>query len=215
MPAIMTLRLSRPKATVRTGIDFYWRVIREKGKGGQHFTLADIWDETQDRHNDALHDFLKRLQKAGYVERLDAPHKPGAACRYRLLKRPLMTPILRRDGTMAARNQKNRQLWNVMRGPLARRGFTAHELALWASREDCRVQPATVKSYLIRLKQAGYLAVLDPGKAGRPGNPTRYRLRAAMNTGPEPPKILRTKIVFDANLMQIVGDEIECFEDAS
>ena len=220
MSAVLALRLSRralarANATVRTGIDFYWKVIRAKGKAGRHFTLADIHGETQDRRYDALQDFLRRLQKAGYVEQVSARVAVGQPVCYRLLKSPLMTPAIRRDGTVVARGQKNRQLWNVMRGPLARRGFTARELALWASTEECRVQPATVTTYLTRLNQAGYLAVLDPGRPGRPGNPARYRLKASMNTGPEPPKILRTKLVFDANLMQIIGDEIECREDAS
>ena len=216
MSAVLALRLprsalARADAPVRTGIDFYWKVIRTKGKAG-HFTLADIHGETQDRRYDALQDFLRRLQKAGYVEQVSARVAVGQPVCYRLLKRPLMTPAIRRDGTVVARGQKNRQLWNVMRGPLARGGFTARELALWASTEECRVQPATVTSYLTRLNQAGYLAVLDPG---RPGNLARYRLKASMNTGPEPPKILRTRLVFDANLMQIIGDEIECLEDAS
>ena len=93
-----------------------------------------------------------------------------------------------------------------MRGPLARDGFTFHDLALWGSTDESPVARNTAQAYVQRLADAGYLVQVH---AGGPQKPTVWRLKPAMNTGPRPPLVLRAQIVFDQNRMTAAPFEAE------
>lgn len=62
---------------------------------------------------------------------------------------------------------------------------------------------------MTHLSRAGYLQVL---RQASPKVQQIWRLKSSMNTGPNPPKILRTKVVYDANRKEIMGRPVaeEC-----
>lgn len=205
----LELRVTSGKPVYR-GHDHYWSVIRDLGKGGRMFTFEDIDLRCNDLDGKSISDFVCRLCKAGYLGvtetlhgQTDKPRTTNTAVRrqnvYRLVKAPAATPILNRDGSPGKQGQGQVQLWNAMRSLSS---FDAKELAIAASTADVPVQRTTALAYIKRLETASYLQVLRTGKAASPGI---WRLKPSMNTGPKPPKILRTKLVYDANLKKIMG----------
>lgn len=207
MPIILALTLDKSKP-VRRGSAHYWSVIRELTAGtaglDRLISVADIVDRSSGADARAVRTFLHTLTGAGLLEL--TPATAGQPRRWRVLKRPTHLPPMSRSGQIAP--SRTRQMWNAMRALPA---FTAGEIAIAASIEGSIVQPATAKTYLILLAAAGYLKIERPGA---PGRPTVYRLRPVMNTGPLPPKILRTKVVYDQNRNEIVGaaeaEEVAC-----
>ncbi len=208
MPFILENELLGAKLT---GHDHFWRVIRELGAGGASFTISDVVGQTR-AHKDSVGDFVRRLcratppiaERAGYRE-VKAAHwgegKSTKAVAYRLLQSPRDTPSLRRDGTPGRYGQMRQQIWNILRGPQARAGITAGELAFLAE-TDRPVKQSTAAEYLIWLHAAGYLVVEEKAAHGRL---TRYRLRPSMNTGPLAPKLLKTRVVYDPNRLEVMG----------
>ena len=143
-------------------------------------------------------DYVRRLIRGGYVEVAGRQVGHNGACMYRLARRPHEAPRLRRDGK-PARPSGQRQIWNAIR---RMKQFMTVELAVTASTDECRVTPATAQTYVLRLAAAGYLAVKQPGK---PGKPAIWRLRPSMDTGPRPPAVLRSRLVYDHNRGAVMG----------
>ena len=186
-----------PGKPVLRGNDHYWRVILEVGAGGASWSVTDVLSRSRGADRSSINDFVRRLCRAGFV--VEAADRQR---HYRLIRSQLTTPSLRRDGTPGLQGRGQTAMWNVLRGPLGRSGISAPEVALYASTETVRVAPASAASYLKHLAQAGYLLCLREGK---PGKPASYRLKPAMQTGPLPPLVLRTQIVFDQNRGEAVG----------
>ncbi|WP_026379390.1 hypothetical protein [Afifella pfennigii] len=210
MPKVFRLTI-RAHSPVLTGIDHYWSVIRDLGRGGATFTATEVFNQSKQRRLEAVSDYLRRLAKAEYLEIVE-PHRPGGRRKtrptvYRLLRRPTETPHPRRDGTPARQGLGQAQMWTAIR---ALDAFTAAELAVAASTEEVSVARATALSYCKALKRAGYLTVVSP--AG-PGRAEVWRLRPSMKKGrPEAPKILRTKVVYDPNTGEIWPRPVEAEE---
>ncbi|GGB55312.1 hypothetical protein GCM10011316_29220 [Roseibium aquae] len=209
MPIQLELRVTTGKPVYR-GHDHYWSVIRDLGKGGRLFTFEEIDLRCNDRDGKCISDYVIRLLRAGFLEiaetrdhlvtRYASTNKSTRPENvYRLLKRPSATPILNRDGSPGKLGQGQIQLWTAIRSLSA---FDVNELAIAASTVDVPVRAKSAQAYIYRLELAGYLQVLRKGKAATPGI---WRLNPAMNTGPKPPKILRSKLVYDANLKQVMG----------
>ncbi|MBO9419178.1 hypothetical protein J7481_06700 [Labrenzia sp. R4_2] len=205
----LELRVTTGKPVYR-GHDHYWSVIRDLGKAGRLFTFEEIDLRCNDLDGKSISDFISRLCKAGHLVVTDTLHGHIEGSRatnkstrrqyvYRLVKSPAATPILNRDGSAGRQGQGQIQLWNAIRSLSS---FDARELCIAASTADVALQRTTTLAYIKRLETAGYLQVLRKGKAATPGI---WRLKPAMNTGPKPPKILRSKLVYDANLKQIMG----------
>lgn len=196
------LAFENPGRPVLRGIEHFWTVIRELDEAGP-WTIHDIDQRSNVSHRSTIGDFVRRLVAAGIAIQLEekrqtAPNTTPARL-YRLQGQPpLRAPRLRRDGTQAAQGRGQQQMWNVMRSPLARDGFTFHDLVLWGSTETIAVSTATAKKYVQHLAGAGYLNLL---RQGRPRLPALWRLQPAMNTGPRPPLILTARIVYDQNRM--------------
>lgn len=201
-----------PGDPIYRGHDHYWQVIRDLGKDNAEFTLAEISSRSHDRFNKCIRDFLHRLLKAEFVEVTRTftvkPSRglPTEYSVYRLLKRPTKTPIINRDGSEGTQGAKNANMWTAMR---CLSQFTKHELAISAATDDLPISVASAKTYIHHLKNAGYLLVLREGKAR---TPAIWRLKPSMNTGPEAPRILKTKIVYDVNRGQVMGAPVaeEC-----
>ncbi|GJD97751.1 hypothetical protein [Methylobacterium iners] len=187
-----------PGKPVLRGHDYFWRVIRELDEQGT-WTVADIRPLTGggiDRST--IRDFVKRLAVGGYADVVDVlDGRP----RYRLLQRPLAAPRLRRDGTAALQGRGQAAMWNVIRGPMGRDGFTFKDLALYASGAQIEITHETARTYVRRLADAGMLHCL---RQGGPARPAVWRLKPVF-TGPLPPMILRGHIVFDQNNNRAVG----------
>ncbi len=194
----MTRRIFFKKGEVaRAGNDLYWEVIREAGANGRLFSRADVVGRFDAVSSADIYRFLKRLEKGRYLEIVTT--NPLV---YRLRRRPKETPSLRADGSPIHHGRGQLHMWNAIR---SLGNFNALELMAAASTSECYVSHNTAKSYLQNLCRAGYLIVVDEGG---PNKPATYRLKPSMNTGPKPPQILKTKIVFDQNRQEIVGDVV-------
>lgn len=198
MPIILNLRIEG--APVLRGFDHYWSKVRELGRDGAEFTLADIVGWSNGSSRKTAGDFVRRLVDKGYAEAAGWRTENSRRHRtYRLLKRPTDTPTLGRGGTAGLQGCGVQQMWTAMR---ALDGFTIAELTMTASTDDHAVRYQTARDYVRRLINAGYLV----GRSQRdPNLPHVYRLKPSMNTGPKAPKILRTKFIYDPNRGAIMG----------
>ncbi|MBA5777443.1 hypothetical protein H2509_13375 [Stappia sp. F7233] len=197
----IVLKLSLAKGTSpKRGIDHFWSVIQAHELAGETFTRGDILRMSNARRRD-VDDFFGRLEKAGLVEKV-GERGPRPEAVYRATVRQTATPRVRRDGTVIESAGKQKCMWNAMRSGAHRQGFTAQDIALWGSTDETAISLASAQAYIKALSKAGYLIPLVKGKPGAPGI---WRLAPDMNTGPLPPMILRTKVVFDQNRHELVG----------
>ena len=156
-------------------------------------------------NGNTVSNYLTRLVKGEYLK----AHKPSTSKKkgFDELSYEVVNdcgneaPRLRRDGTHSTSGIGNEHMWRAMK-ILGK--FSAKDLSLAASNERVTVMHNTAKGYIRYLTLAGYLSVVKPNK---PGSPAVYRLIPSKNTGPLPPKIQRTKRVFDPNLKTIVWSE--------
>lgn len=201
-PQTETAKLS---VRILRGKDFYWKVIRALDARGP-WTINDVHNETNARHRADVIAFVRRLLRGEYaaligsrpVARTGTPEKL-----YRLLKKPVDAPSLRRDGTLLPIPAQQR-MWNAMRSLTQ---FSVAELAHVSGLDGVPVPLITAESYCHRLADAEYLVAIVPG---RPCHPALYRLRRARNTGPIAPRVLRAHIVFDVNRNTVMGgDNVE------
>lgn len=200
MPTILKLRSDGTKRILR-GHDHYWKVIRDLTEQDckQLFTARDVDGKCRDNYKRDVKLFISLLKEAGYISQVAIP-KQGDPVQYRILRRPIDTPVLSRSGeTKSGLVQQN--LWNTMCYPL-KNGFKVGDLRMMASTEDVPITLFTAKSYVKTLNKAGMFIVKGKGVA------TIYRLKPSAMTGPKAPKILRSKIVYDANTETIIGDVI-------
>lgn len=207
MPVALKLMLKKTEPLYR-GQDHYWRVMRALDAGdGREFTVSQIRSVTDDTGTAPIRAFVQRLVQSGVAE--VASSQASLLGRdervYRLLKRPEETPIVSRDGQIVRPTTGQQQMWNVMRGPTGRRGFTPQDLVTFGSTDDVAVTLATAKTYIQNLARAGYLLQVAEGG---PARFAVWRLKPSRNTGPRPPMILRAKLVFDQNRHAVMGETI-------
>ena len=106
-------------------------------------------------------------------------------------------------------------MWRTLR--LIAGDTNARELAAHAATAAAPVALSAAEHYLGALHAAGYLIRTQAGRGlGKPGKglPARYRLNPARNTGPRPPMICRTKVVYDPNEDKVVWAPFVTDEDA-
>ncbi|WP_417766749.1 hypothetical protein [Stappia sp.] len=204
MAAVLKLRTIKGRPVLR-GYEHVWSVILELTRDGAAFTRYDVDQASCDPDGGSTRDYLKRLRDAGIIEqlgeqRVDSGHRRK---RYRLVERRAEAPRLRRDGSEAP-SSVQQLLWNTMRN-LLRDGFTSRELAAFASTDDRLIRTPSANSYVKHLAAAGYLHCLE---LGRPNHLTKWRLKPSMNTGPKPPKILRTHAIYDPNTNNLHGEPV-------
>jgi hypothetical protein len=203
MSAILKLKTINGRPVLR-GYEHIWSVILDLTRGAETFTKHAVDQACCDPGDHGVSDYLRRLIKAGIVAPAgEVAAGSGGRYRrkvYRLVRRQDDAPRLRRDGSEVMRTGQE-LMWATMRH-LLRDGFTAKDLVTFASTDEISISEVTAKSYLKHLTAAGYLQCLQPG---RPRHLTRWRLKPAMNSGPKPPKILRTQIVYDPNTNALHG----------
>lgn len=202
MSLVLALKVQKGKRVLR-GNDHFWSVVMDRHRAGQDFSIRDI-DGASNARETTVRDFVHRLRDAGLIEVVTSA--PVASdIRYRPLVIQSAAPRVRRDGTVIESLPATRCMWNLIRGPVGRSGFTYRDLVSWSQTDETVISANTARGYIQKLLGAGYLIVIDPGKAGTPGTPATYRLDAAMNTGPQAPMILRTRLVFDPNRQEVFG----------
>jgi len=191
-------------ARVPRGHQGFWEIIRELHRGKKSWTFQEVV-ERSNVSDDTVRDFLRRLLKAGYIVENGRTAKTTF---YRLAKDQPNAPSLRRDGSPANEpGLGQEQMWRAMK-MLSR--FDARELALHATIATVPVTLVSAKTYIKRLKRAGYLSEVSPAKPGhKPGTGklATYRLLPHMNTGPLAPQIQTTDFVWDPNRRTVMGPE--------
>ena len=164
------------------------------------FTVHDIfWAAKVEK--DSVRDFLVCLENAGYVTchrpAQRGPKNPNIYTMVRGLEL-YEPPRVRRDGTPVTQGNARENMWRTMR---ILKEFSAKDLAINASTEECMVVEIDARDYLHHLAKAGYLAVTRQGKGGVT---MRYRFIQQRYSGPKAPKVQRVKAVYDPNLGRVV-----------
>lgn len=207
MSKLLSLTMKMQGKPVLRGIDHYWSVIMERHRAGEAFTARDV-DMAGNANKASARDYIRRLERAGLIERVD--ETSGGAGIFRPLVIQSTAPRVRRDGSVIESLPANQCMWNMMRGPNGRSGFTWRDLVAWSQTDETAIKPMTAKSYIKTLHAAGYLIAVKPGTARKPAI---WRLLPNMTTGPEAPKILRTKMVYDPNKNAVINpvnaDEVQ------
>lgn len=194
--------------TVPRGHDGFWHAIRDLDKTGP-WSVGDV-DGRSNVHKATVRDFVRRLVKAGIAKGAGtAPGSGTPTTLYRLVKSPVETPRLRRDGSVAPPTGQQ-QMWVAMR---SLQQFDISELAYAASTNETAVDLVAAGSYVTRLHAAGYLVVVSAG-SGKKGRAV-WRLKASMNTGPKAPQVMRTHFIFDPNRGAVVGSPVTAEEARS
>lgn len=207
MPMALRLTVKRTEPLYR-GQEHFWRVARTLGADGKAFTASAIASVSQEPHLSTITTWLRRLHTAGILANEGTSISPRSGrpeTSWRLLQSPEALPVIGRDGSLQRPRSVRQQMWNVMRGPTGRSGFTFADLVAFGSTDDLAVKSITAKSFIQELRRGGYLLTLDDGG---PAKPAIYKLRPAMNTGPLPPMTMRAKLVYDQNRSQIMGETI-------
>lgn len=199
----IVLKLAATKgATPKRGFRHYWSVMMDLEMEGKPFTLQTIFDASSANRDD-IREFIKRLEMGGFIVQCDASSTEEHRA-FRVVTRQSATPRVRRDGTVVESAGKQQCMWNAMRSPAYALGFTALDLIAWTP-DDVPISKDSARNYIQMLARAGYLLMVDKGA---PGKLATWRLAPDMNTGPLPPMILKTKIVFDQNRHQVIGEAI-------
>lgn len=173
----------------RNGLDTrqaVWEAIRRLGT----FTLRQLREETL-LSMDSVREYVTGLHAAGYIGK-EGCHVQGYAGQWNLVKDiGIEAPRVRKDGSPVTQGQGRENMWNAM---LIMRTFSARELAVAACTKDCYVKESTAADYAKHLCHAGYLTK-------RPGG--SYQMLPSAYTGPRPPMVQRTKVVWDPNQQQV------------
>jgi hypothetical protein len=197
MSIVLKLTAKKGKPVLR-GFDHYWSIMMDNAVTDASFGMADIFDRSKATKTDIM-GFIRRLEKGGFLTRVPMT----TPVRWTVAIKQRATPKVRADGTVVVGATKQQAMWNTMRSPVSRSGFTSQDLSVWGSTDDIRIAKESAKSYIGLLAAAGYLVQLAPSG---PNKLARWRLAPHMNTGPLPPMILRTKVVFDQNRHEVVGE---------
>ena len=199
MPPLLKLKVKATGRPIAAGQDHFWRVMRDLDRDGP-WTVSDVSARSPGASRDTVVEYNRRLVKGGYVAAVDT--MPDGTIRYRIIRKASRAPVVKRDGSTGSHGAVNRQIWTAIR---SLGSFSYRELVVAASTEEVPVQEVTARDYLRRLCDAGYLRIVDPGK---PRTPCTYALKRSMNTGPDAPKVLRTKLIWDPNRNEIIGETI-------
>lgn len=178
-----------------------WEQIRKFRLNFKVFDIAraaDVDDET-------VKTYVQSLMKGGFVVRLNEARYEIAE--YQLIRDAgVEAPRLTRDGQPVTAGLGQEAMWRCLRmlGPMDARQLAAH-----ASSSGVEVKVNTARRYLMMLKKAGYLEVVEPCNR-RLRKMETLRLIPRMNTGPRPPQIQSVKTVYDPNLNKVMyADEPE------
>lgn len=196
-----------------------WEAIRYlSALNNQPFTDANIWSALpiairMDIDVGAIREYRRSLIAAGVLETAEEAAKFKAGI-FRLVKdEGVEAPRVRKDGTRVTQGLAQEQMWRTLR--MVGTDTNGHELAAHASTPAIPVAEVAARDYLQVLFHAGYLICTKEGKGtGRGGVQARFRLKPSRNTGPRPPMVCRTRVVYDPNEDKVVWAPVVTDEDA-
>lgn len=161
-----------------------WDSAREMGE----FTIKALGKHANHPDKSTIRKFVYGWEKAGFVKKTS--NKPAT---YKVVDSGLVAaPAVNPSGVEFDREQAQEQMWRTM---FIIKEFSALDLAVAASTEECVIKEKYVKSYVSILKSAGYLKFKGKG---------RYIAMQSKFTGPRPPAMKRVVQVVDRNTGKIV-----------
>lgn len=169
--------------------EFLWEMILKK----REFTISELQTECM-LDKSTIYQYIRLLEKAGYVELKERGNKKGKENRYSLIKPVSEPPRVREDGSLVTQGIGRQNMWRTMR---IRKVFTLDDLVALSSTEH-KVSPEEAETYMKFLEKAGYIKNTD----GKSRPKAAYRL--IKDTGPKAPMIQRIKRVWDPNLREVV-----------
>ena len=185
----------------RSGNEYYWSIMMDREMRGETFSVDDIFDQSSCADRTIINSLLGKLAKADIIAATGDTNERGAPI-YRVLVRRSTVPVINREGVVLHEHITAKQaIWNAMRSPVCRLGFSLADLILYASTDTLQIKPGPARNYIHFLTQAGYLTVIRRG--------TIKELpfwRLTRNTGPIAPKVLRSECVYDPNAEKIYGE---------
>lgn len=192
----LTAQKTRP---LRRGLDHYWRVMMDFAVEGKSFTVQDVAGRS-DGNTSPIHPFVRRLVAAGFIGVETFDKSPSV---YNVIQKQSATPKMNADGTLVAGVVRQAAMWNTMRSPACRAGFTVQDLVVWGSTDESPIAIATARRYVSLLAKAGYLVQVGHALESKMA---LWRLLPHMNTGPAYPMALMTKVIFDQNRCEVMGE---------
>lgn len=151
-------------------------------------------------HKDTVKSYIKGLLEHGFIESFNHRDKELRYQRrwYRMLRPQRNAPRINKAGDMLHTASVQDNIWRNL--PIQKQ-FSSRDMLMVVNTESCPTTLFTVKSYLSYLHRAGYIALRGKG-------PSSYWVHLpARWTGPQPPKIMRTHEVWDANQNRVVWSE--------
>ncbi|CDX20195.1 conserved hypothetical protein [Mesorhizobium sp. ORS 3359] len=171
----------------------FWSIILKLDPAGP-WTIRQVGDRTNSSLK-IVDNYVRRLLLAEFVTVVatEARKGPGnfAQARYFRLteKCPLVAPRIKQDGTVLPETG-NEQVWRAIR---MLKSFSALELHQHCASD---VAPGSAGNYARALAAAGVVVGTWPN----------YRL--VRDLGPQAPKLLSARMVFDPNATAVLGDVV-------
>lgn len=181
--------------------DGLWALMRWLDKHRGHFSLVELLYYVKTEIDaGVVRSYVRHLSAHGFIVVHTQRRAADGGCCYRIARRQVETPRFKSNGERLPSAQRADQLWRAIK---MCGFFTAREVAMAASIPECVVPEIDARRYCDDLTAAGYLMA----RSNNEGH-TIYRLRPKMQTGPAAPQLLRARLVWDPNIMQIVGQGI-------
>lgn len=195
-----------------------WEAIRRLAVSGEPFTETMIYlsvprDKRADIEMECLRDY-RRCLLAGGVLKVHREHTTADPATYLLVEDVgIDAPRFTRAGQPVTQGLGQEAMWRTLR--MHTGDINASELAGLASTTAVPVTRVSAAAYIKHLHRGGYLILTKEGKGlGNGGVLSRYRLHPGRNTGPRPPMVCRTKVLWDPNENKIVWQPPVSEEDA-
>jgi len=169
-----------------------WEAILDLSEDLRGFTYDDLRQRLPALAPVVINQYLARLKKAGILQEVEVALDGSSV--YRPVRRPAEAPRLRMDGAPQYAQAARDQMWRAMK---MIDWWTPRDLAIAASTDRCKIAERTARIYASHLFRAGYL--FWRARVGV------YRLKPFMNSGPIPPRVMKTSFVWDPNRAQIIG----------
>ncbi|MFZ4539282.1 hypothetical protein [Propionivibrio sp.] len=182
----------------KSGRQRVWEAIRFLANNGDHLFDAGSLSLESRVNICPVREYLKGLDAAGYVRRVDIDDVRFAKNVFELARdNGVEAPRVRRDGTPVTQGRGTEAMWGVM--------TALDNFNHWLVAEIAQVKPSTASHYCQALGKAGYLQALTPGKGkGCGGVATVWAVAALHRMKPRAPMITRLKSIYDPNIHQIV-----------
>ncbi|WP_051283979.1 hypothetical protein [Desulforegula conservatrix] len=161
-----------------------WDSARELGE----FTIMELRKHALVPGKSNVRKYIYGWENAGFIEKIS--EEPIT---YRLKALDLVAaPSVNSSGVEFDREQAQEQMWRTI---FIIKEFSALDLAVTSSTEECVIKEKYARTYASMLKSAGYLKRNGLG---------RYRALQSKFTGPRPPAVKRVVQVIDRNTGKVV-----------